>query len=247
MPLPRFHIDLPMSPGARLALPDAIAHHALRVLRLREGEAIVVFDGRGGQYPAVLEAEGKRGYARLGAHDAREAELPGRIVLAQAIPSGDKMDWVIEKAVEVGAAAIQPLAAARSVLRLSGERLEKRLQHWRRVAVAACEQCGRNRVPEVGAPLTPQQWLETPPADGAVRLLCDPDAGVRLTDWAGAPAAPPAAIELLVGPEGGWSDEEYALAQRHGVRMVRFGDRILRTETAGTALVSALSAKLGWI
>ncbi|MDX3904743.1 MAG: 16S rRNA (uracil(1498)-N(3))-methyltransferase [Pigmentiphaga sp.] len=247
MPLPRFHVDLPLSAGARVALPDSIAHHALRVLRLQAGAGLVVFDGRGGQYPAVLEIAGKQGYAVLGPHDPREAELPGRIVLAQAIPSGDKMDWVVEKAVEVGAAAVQPLAAARSVLRLSGERLEKRLQHWRRVAVAACEQCGRNRIPEVAAPLTLQQWLDRPAADGAVRLLCDPDAETRLTDWAAALPAAPAALELLVGPEGGWSDAEYALARRYGVRMVRFGDRILRTETAGTALISALSAKLGWV
>lgn len=247
MPLPRFHVDLPLQAGTRLALPDPVAHHALRVLRLRDGEEIVLFDGRGGQYPARLGIQGKQATALLGAHDAREAELPGRVVLAQAIPSGDKMDWVVEKAVEVGAAAIQPLAAVRSVLRLSGERLEKRLRHWRRVAVAASEQCGRNRVPEVAEPLTLAQWLARPPADGAVRLLCDPDADLSLTEWAAGLETPPSSIELLVGPEGGWSDEEYAQARNHGVRMVRFGDRILRTETAGTALISALSAKLGWI
>jgi len=247
MPLPRFHVDLPLQAGTRLALPDPVAHHALRVLRLRDGEEIVLFDGRGGQYPARLEVDGRQAMALLGAHDPHEAELPGRIVLAQAIPSGDKMDWVVEKAVEVGAAAVQPLAAARSVLRLSGERLEKRLRHWRRIAVAASEQCGRNRIPEVAEPLTPQQWLDRPPAGGAVRLLCDPDADLRLTDWAATLASPPTAIELLVGPEGGWSDEEYALARHHGVRMLRFGDRILRTETAGTALISALSAKFAWV
>ena len=247
MPLPRFHVDLPLQAGARLDLPAPIAHHALRVLRLRDGEEIVLFDGRGGQYPARLEADGRTAAAQLGPHDPREAELPGRIVLAQAIPSGDKMDWVVEKAVEVGVHAIQPLAAARSILKLSGERLEKRVQHWQRVAIAACEQCGRNRVPTVAAPLTPEQWLSRPAPDGTRRVFCDPDAEVRLTQWLGDLPAPPADLELLVGPEGGWSPEEYALATRHGVRAVRFGDRILRTETAGTALISALSAKLDWI
>jgi len=247
MPLPRFHVDLSLQPGARLALPDSVAHHALRVLRLREGDEVVLFDGRGGQYSARLEIQGKQAYAQLGAYDPREAELPGRVILAQALPSGDKMDWVVEKAVEVGAAAIQPLAAARSVLRLSGERLEKRVQHWRRVAIAASEQCGRNRIADVGAPVTPQQWLERPVEDGTVRLLCDPDAELRLTEWAAGVGTPPTTIELLVGPEGGWSNKEYALAREHGVCMVRFGDRILRTETAGTALISALSAKLGWV
>lgn len=247
MPLSRFHLDLPLQAGARIVLPVPIAHHALRVLRLRDGDEIVVFDGRGGQYAARLEADGKQAAALLGSHDPREAELPGRIVLAQAIPSGDKMDWVIEKAVEVGVHAVQPLAAARSVLRLSGERLEKRLRHWQRVAVAACEQCGRNRIPAVAAPLTPEQWLTRPLPDGTQRVFCDPDADIRLTQWLGGLPTPPADLELLVGPEGGWSPEEYALATRHGVRAVRFGDRILRTETAGTALISALSAKLDWI
>ncbi|GAA4329187.1 16S rRNA (uracil(1498)-N(3))-methyltransferase [Pigmentiphaga soli] len=246
MPLPRFHLEHPLAPESRVALPDAIAHHATRVLRLRDGDELVLFDGGGGQYPAILELDGRAAWARTGRHDPREAELPGRVVLAQAIPAGDKMDWVVEKAVEVGAAEVQPLAAARSVLRLSGERLDRRLLHWRRVAVAACEQCGRNRVPHVAPPLTPAQWLAR---DGAapLRLFCDPDATVRMTDLLAGLPQPPAAVELLVGPEGGWAPEEYELAGRHGVQAVRFGERILRTETAGTALISALSARLGWI
>jgi 16S rRNA (uracil1498-N3)-methyltransferase len=247
MPLPRFHVDLPLGPAARLPLPDAIAHHALRVLRMREGDGLVLFDGRGGEYAATLEIDGKAGYALLGMHDLREAELPGRITLAQAIPSGDKMDWVVEKSVEVGVYAMQPIAAARSVLRLSGERMEKRVQHWQRVAVAACEQSGRNRVPQVAVPLTLEQWLASPQPEGSVRLLCDPDAGSRLTDRIAALTPPPMDITLLVGPEGGWSPEEVEHAMRHGVQPVRFGDRVLRTETAGTALIAALSAKLGWI
>ncbi len=248
MPLPRFYVDQPLEAHLRLALPTQISHHALRVLRLRAGDELVVFNGHGGQYGATLEVDGKTAIACLSEHEQREAELPGRITLVQAIASGDKMDWVIEKAVEVGAHAIQPLAAARSVLRLSGERLEKRMLHWQRVAIAACEQCGRNRIPQVGRPLSPEQWLSQNTAPGRVRLFCDPDADIRLTQWLGEQHGKlPDDIELLVGPEGGWSPEEYALALRHGVRAVRFGDRILRTETAGTALLSALSAKLDWI
>jgi 16S rRNA (uracil1498-N3)-methyltransferase len=247
MPLPRFFVDLPLVPDTELQLPSDIAHHAVRVLRLRDGDDLVIFNGKGGQYPARLAVEGKSAAAQLGAFDAREAELPGRITLAQAIPSGDKMDWVIEKAVEVGVTTIQPIAAARCVLRLSGDRLEKRLAHWRRIVVAACEQCGRNRVPEVRAPLTPEQFLATV-ADGQapLRVMCDPDAAIRLTDLV-QQRDMAAGIELLVGPEGGWSPEELALAARYRVEAVRFGDRILRTETAGTALVAALSAKLDWI
>lgn len=247
MSLPRFFIDLPLAPDTELPLPTDIAHHAVRVLRLCDGDELVVFNGLGGQFPARLVVEGKSATAQLGAFNAREAELPGRIVLAQAIPSGDKMDWVIEKAVEVGVAAIQPIAAVRCVLRLSGERLEKRLAHWRRVVVAACEQCGRNRVPEVYAPLTPEQFLAaTPTGATPLRLMCDPDAQIRLTELVPQRDLS-AGLELLVGPEGGWSPEEMALAARYRVEAVQFGERVLRTETAGIALVSALSAKLGWI
>lgn len=247
MSLPRFFIDLPLAPDTALLLPGDIAHHAVRVLRLRDGDDLVVFNGLGGQYAARLAVDGKSATAHLGPFDAREAELPGRVTLAQAIPSGDKMDWVIEKAVEVGVSAIQPIAATRCVLKLSGERLEKRLAHWRRIVVAACEQCGRNRVPAVRAPLTTEQFLAAAPASTApLRLMCDPDARVRLTERV-QQADLAAGIELLVGPEGGWSPEELALAARYRVEAVQFGERVLRTETAGIALVSALSAKLGWI
>jgi 16S rRNA (uracil1498-N3)-methyltransferase len=259
MSLPRFFVDLPLAPNTRVPLPADIAHHAFRVLRLRDGEDVILFNGQGGQVPARLEAEGKGGWAALGDHDPREAELPGRITLVQGIASGDKMDWVIEKAVEVGAHAIQPIAANRSVLRLSGDRLDKRLVHWRRIAVAACEQSGRNRVPQVFAPLTPEQYflsaypagpdgVSAAPSPAPLRLICDPDAKDRLTILATQRAGDLAnGVELLIGPEGGWSPEEMDLAARHGVQPVRFGDRVLRTETAGIALVSALSATLGWI
>jgi 16S rRNA (uracil1498-N3)-methyltransferase len=251
MSLPRFFVDLPLAPTTRLPLPTDIAHHAFRVLRLRDGEDVILFNGQGGQVPARLEVEGKGGWAVLGDHDPREAELPGRITLVQGIASGDKMDWVIEKAVELGAFAIQPIAANRSVLRLTGDRLDKRLAHWRRIALAACEQSGRNRAPQVFAPLTPEQYFSSTLADVAtapLRLICDPTAEDRLTILATQRAGDLAnGVELLIGPEGGWSPEEMALAARHGVRAVRFGDRVLRTETAGMAMIAALSAALGWI
>ncbi|MBR8657211.1 16S rRNA (uracil(1498)-N(3))-methyltransferase [Achromobacter sp. Marseille-Q0513] len=243
---PRFFCDVPLAPGARIALPEALAHHALRVLRLRPGEAIVLFDGKGGEYPAVLETEGKTGYAQLGPFNPREAEPAGRITLVQGLPSGDKMDWVIEKAVELGAVRVVPVAAQRSVLQLTGPRLEKRVAHWQRIAQSASEQCGRNRLMNVDAPQTLAQWLEQP-AEG-LRLLCHPDAD---DDLAGALAAlrnqdGTPALTLLVGPEGGWSDKELDQARAAGVRAVRFGPRVLRTETAGLALIAAAAALLGW-
>lgn len=243
---PRFHVDLPLAPHAELFLPDAVAHHAGRALRLRDGDPVVVFDGKGGEYPATLTFEGKHAVVKLGAHDPRDAELAGRITLVQGIASGDKMDWIIEKAVETGVHAIVPIAADRSVLKLSGDRLEKRLAHWRRIVQAACEQCGRNRIPTVAAPMTLAQWLADEAAPDAVRLLCHPGADQALTDRLRAQPGLQDLV-LLVGPEGGWSDEESRRARAGGVVAVSFGPRVLRTETAGTALIAASSAALGWL
>jgi 16S rRNA (uracil1498-N3)-methyltransferase len=243
MSAPRFFCDIPLSAGTRIALPEALAHHALRVLRLKAGETVVLFNGQGGEYPAVLDVEGKAGFAQLGDFTAREAELGGHITLVQGLPSGDKMDWVVEKAVELGAARVSPIAAQRSVLQLSGPRLDKRVAHWQRIAQSAAEQCGRNRLMAVDAPQSLADWLALP-AEGP-RLLCHPEAA---DDLAGALRATPGvqALTLLVGPEGGWSDKELELARQAGVQAVRFGPRVLRTETAGLALISAVSALLGW-
>lgn len=243
MSAPRFFCDAPLAAGARIVLPEALAHHAIRVLRLRAGETMVLFNGQGGEYPAVLEIDGKAGFAQLGAFDPREAELVGRLTLVQGLPAGDKMDWVVEKAVELGAARVCPIAAQRSVLQLSGPRLEKRVAHWQRIAQSAAEQCGRNRLMAVDAPVTLADWLALP-ADG-LRLLCHPDADA---DLAGRLGATPnlQSLTLLVGPEGGWSEKELAQAREAGVQAVRFGPRVLRTETAGLALISAAGALLGW-
>lgn len=249
MPAPRFYCDVPLAAGARIALPDALAHHAVRVLRLRAGEAITLFNGLGGEFPAVLEIDGKAGYAQLGEFSPREAELGGRITLAQGLPSGDKMDWVVEKAVELGAARVCPIAAQRSVLQLSGARLEKRVAHWQRIAQSAAEQCGRNRLMAVDAPQALADWLAQP-ADG-LRLLCHPEAdqdlaGLLQGGSGASGASGTQALTLLVGPEGGWSDKELDAARQAGVQAVRFGPRVLRTETAGLALISAISALQGW-
>ncbi len=239
----RFYIPEPLAPNTTIALPVALAHHALRVLRLPAGAPIVLFDGRGGQYPARLLIDGKRGYAELGAHDPVEAELPGRITLAQGIAASDKMDWVIEKAVELGAACVAPIAAQRSVLQLSGERLQKRLAHWQRIAQAASEQSGRNRIMEVLAPQTLAGWLEARPDAATSMLFCHPGSAQTLEQ---ALSTAGNELTLLVGPEGGWSEAELALVERHGLTGVRFGQRVLRTETAGLALIAAVSALRGW-
>jgi len=247
MPAPRFHCTGPLVSGERFLLPDAIARHAGRALRLREGDLIVLFDGTGGEVPGTLIFECGRAWVQLGAHDPREAELPGRITLVQGLPSGDKMDWVIEKAVELGVTRITPIAAQRSVVQLSGERRVKRMAHWRRIVSAACEQCGRNRLPDVDEPLSLAGWLAQRDTSSPA-FLCHPEAEDSLAQaLRHSDAARLGALTLLVGPEGGWADQEVEMAQRHGVRALRFGPRILRTETAGLALIAAATAIMAWV
>ncbi len=243
MAISRFYCATPLSPDTTIELPAALAHHAVRVLRLKSDSDIVLFDGLGGQYTATLIFDGKMAFARRGAHESLEAELAGRITLAQGIPSGDKMDWVVEKAVELGAVRVVPLAAQRSVLQLSGERLRKRLEHWRRIAQAASEQCGRNRLMDVTAPQSLQQYLAAPGVDSGTLLFCHPGSTQTLAQAAQAAGG---ALTLVVGPEGGWSDEELALVEKHRLTPVNFGARVLRTETAGLALIAAVSALRGW-
>lgn len=242
MSIARFHCLFPLAPARRIELPDDLAHHAVRVLRLRHGSPIVLFDGRGGHYPAVLEVDGRQAWAQLGERVDAGAELPVRTVLVQGIAGGDKMDWIIEKAVEMGVAELVPVTARRSVIQLSAERREKRLRHWRRIAVAASEQCGRDRIMEVAEPQSLAQWLEA--ADPALlRLACHPDARTGLAEAVQGHDGP---LALMVGPEGGWSDEELALMNERGLSAVRFGRRVLRTETAGIALMAALAAIRRW-
>jgi 16S rRNA (uracil1498-N3)-methyltransferase len=243
MATPRFFSSTPLAAHTTIELPDALAHHAIRVLRLKPDSDIVLFDGQGGQYAAKLIFDGKRGHAVLSGHDPVEAELEGRITLVQGIPAGDKMDWVIEKAVELGAIRVIPIAARRSVLQLSGDRLRKRLEHWRRIAQAASEQSGRNRIMEIAEPCSLERYLADGMTDAASTLFCQPGSPRSLAQ---ALHAGQTELSFLVGPEGGWSDEEQELVARHTLTGVSFGKRVLRTETAGLALIAAASALQGW-
>lgn len=241
MSTPRFFCPVPVQEHQVLALPSELAHYALRVLRLKDGAAIILFDGNGGQFEATLRIEGKSASAAVGAHQPVEAELAGEITLIQGLPSGDKMDWIIEKAVELGAQRLIPIAAQRSVVQLSPERRAKRLAHWQRVAQSASEQCGRNRVLQISAPLSLEACLSEH-TDLGTLLLCHPEADQTLAQALEGVSR----VALLIGPEGGWSPEEQKTALRHGARPLRFGKRVLRTETAGLALIAAVSALQGW-
>ena len=201
---------------------------------------MVLFDGRGGQYPATIERiERDRVYAELGAWEDIECESPLAITLVQALQAGDKMDFTIQKAVELGVRDIVPVESRRSVLKLAGERAAKRVAHWQGVAASACEQCGRNQVPVV-APLEKlENWLARP-ATAPLRLMLAPDAEDTLL------SIPPAKeVQLLIGAEGGLDPQEMIAARQSGFRAVRMGPRVLRTETAGLAALAVLQALWG--
>jgi 16S rRNA (uracil1498-N3)-methyltransferase len=239
--MPRFFCPAPLTPGATVDLPEAVAHH-LHVVRQQPGAPLTLFNGEGGQYRAALAELGKkRASALVEAFEPVEVELPYGLTLAQALPEGTKMDWIVEKAVELGVAAIAPLAAQRSVVRLSGERAEKRQAHWQGVITAASEQCGRNRLARL-APVTELlRWLALPPE--GTRVLLSPRATRSLSDWAR--AQPPQAVTLMIGPEGGFSDQEEEAALAAGALPLSMGPRVLRTETAGLAALAILGASWG--
>ncbi|WP_426341689.1 16S rRNA (uracil(1498)-N(3))-methyltransferase [Pseudoduganella sp. S-14] len=241
--MPRFHVPQPLAAGQQLELPADVAHH-VNVVRMEPGDTLTLFNGNGGEYTAVLtDVQKKKAWAEIKVFDPREAELPFAVTLAQALPEGSKMDWIIEKAVELGVAGIQPLAARRCVVRLSAERAEKKLEHWNGIVVSASEQCGRNRLASVAAPQEFREWISQ--QDLHKRVILTPRATKSLADWAR--HQPAQALSIMVGPEGGFSDEEEAEALRHGVLPLSIGPRVLRTETAALAAVSILSAAWGGI
>ena len=240
MNLPRFYCREALAPGAHIDLPEPVARHAVRVLRLPPGAAMILFDGRGGEYEARIQRiERERVVAELGAWRDLERESRLSVTLVQAVQAGDKMDFTIQKAVELGIKDIVPVDSRRSVIRLSGERAGKRVAHWQGVAAAACEQCGRNQVPNV-APLEKlENWLAKPPPEG-LRLMLMPDAENTL-----ASLPPVGNVQLLIGAEGGLDPQEVIAARQAGFQSVRLGPRVLRTETAGLAALAAMQALWG--
>jgi 16S rRNA (uracil1498-N3)-methyltransferase len=238
---PRIFCPRPLGAATTIDLPVGAAHHVLRVLRLRAGAALTLFDGAGGEYRAELTQASARGVAaRVIEHHAIERESPLAVTLMQALAAADRMDYAVQKAVELGACAIVPVIATRSVARLEGARAARRVEHWRQIVIAACEQSGRNRLPQVHAPCALAACLRAP-SPSQLRVLLSPDAEDSLATL----AQPTGPIDLLVGPEGGFTAEESLAARAAGFRSVRLGARILRTETAGAAMLAAMQALWG--
>lgn len=242
MPAPRFHVAVPLLPGivgASAPLPADVVHHAIRVLRLPVGSPIRLFDGTGGEYHAAIDRIDRHGAsARVDRFDPVDREWPQAPVLALSVVASDSMDASVRKAVELGAAAIVPVVAARSQRTSPGA---KHLLHWRAIAIAACEQCGRNRVPSIAEPLAFHEWLRGDVAAQGPAVIAGPGAAVSLAAFA-MRAAPRV---VAIGPEGGFAEQETALAVARGFVPVHLGPRVLRADTATVAALATLAALTG--
>jgi 16S rRNA (uracil1498-N3)-methyltransferase len=246
MRLTRVYVEAPVATGKRLVVEGSAANHITRVLRLRSGDALTVFDGSGGEYGARIEEFRKNSVVvTVGDHRLLDRESPLPLTLAQGISRGERMDWVIQKATELGTSRIVPLFSKRSMVRLDEKQANRKLQHWRAIAIAACEQCGRNKIPELAAPV---DFFDVLPADasGATRLLLSPTGELRIEDLGqdvrqGASKG----ITVLIGPEGGLEDVEQEAALAAGFKAVRLGPRVLRTETAAIAALTIIQRYFG--
>ena len=237
--IPRFYVDAVLRAGSVCALSEDAAHHAVHVLRLREGDDVTLFNGRGGEYGSrIASIQRLRIAVDVLEHRAIERESPLRITLVQGVSAGERMDSTVRKAVELGVAEVQPVLATRSVARPKGERAENRRAHWQKVVIAACEQCGRNRIPEV-QPLVPLADYRSQ-AEG-MKVLLSPQAELRFSEA----VKDSTAFILAAGPEAGFTAEEEAALAAAGFVPVSLGPRVLRTETAAVAALAALSALRG--
>jgi 16S rRNA (uracil1498-N3)-methyltransferase len=239
---PRLHIDTALAAGIELSLPDSASRH-VQVLRLQPGAALTLFDGRGGEWSAEVLAIGRKVVvARVGAHRDVERELATPVTLALGMPANERMDTLVEKATELGVAAIQPLVCERSVLRLAGDRAGRKAAHWQAIAVAACEQCGRNRVPRIAPVQVLRDWLAAQAGIPAARLLLSLDGDARGPRQALAGIGAGQALLALSGPEGGLSPTELAAARAAGFQPLTLGARVLRADTAPLALLAVVAA-----
>jgi 16S rRNA (uracil1498-N3)-methyltransferase len=242
MRIPRFYFPDPLAPGARVSLPKEAAHHASRVLRMGEGDGVTLFNGDGHVYRTkILRVDKQEVVVLIEQRTEASRESALSMTLLQGISSGERMDFTLQKSVELGIAVIQPIQAERSVVRLTGERKEKRLRHWQNIVIAACEQCGRNVVPEVRPVLGLMEWLGQASGVGGqasaeLRIHLSPEAEQGLRDL----EKPTGPVLLAVGPEGGFSEQEHAALRQCGFVGVRLGPRVLRTETAALAALAAM-------
>lgn len=239
----RVYVDAPMQIGRQVALPEFAAHHAVRVLRLREGDPLTLFNGDGHDYQGVLShARKDLVTVTLGSAEPVHLESPLRITLIQAMARGEKMDLILQKAAELGVSAVLPVVTERTEVKLEEDRVDKRMMHWKYVLASACEQCGRAEVPSIAAPIALHELpaLLGASAPGDLRLALHPEPTSRW-DW----PQQVQSVSLLIGPEGGLTARDLAQAKQAGFQMLSMGPRILRTETAGLAAITLMQARYG--
>jgi 16S rRNA (uracil1498-N3)-methyltransferase len=241
MRLTRVFVEQRLVSGKGVGLPEQAGLHLTRVLRLDPGAPVILFDGTGGEYQGTLQRDGRNWWAKVGAHDPVERESPLAITLLQGVSRGERMDLIIQKSTELGVARIVPVLAERSVVKIDARQRARKQEHWQAIAVSACEQCGRNRVPQVADALSLGDAIAALAPEGA-RCLLAADATGSL---ANAATSGERTLALLIGPEGGLSDNEQKFARANGFTAYRLGPRILRTETAGLAALAALQTLAG--
>ena len=241
MRLTRIYLDAPLEPGSEVTLKGSAASHVTRVLRLRVSDALTLFNGSGGEFAGtILSSKGGTVSVAVGQPQDPARESPLRTVLAQGVSRGERMDLTVQKATELGVSQILPVLAERSVVRLDAQQTARKLAHWRKIAVAACEQCGRNIVPDIAAPVSLKEMLRTD-LKAATNLLLSPHATLRIAEL----PRPTNAVTVLIGPEGGLTDEEQESVRAAGFLAVRLGPRVLRTETAALAALTLLQRQFG--
>jgi len=239
--LTRIYVDSPLEPGACITLRGGAASHVTRVLRLRVGQALTLFNGHGGEHVASIDrSQGGEVTVAVGEHRPIERESPLPLTLAQGVSRGERMDLVVQKATELGVSRLVPVLTERSVVRLDARQADRKSNHWRAIAIAACQQCGRNRLPEVTPPAQLREFLRQAAGDRA-GLLLSPGAALRIEDV----PRPRNGVTVLIGPEGGLSDAEQEDAQAAGFTAVHLGRRVLRTETAAIAALTLLQREFG--
>lgn len=234
MRIPRIYVDTPITANSTLNLDGATAHYLLKVLRMETGRELILFNGQGGEYSAVIESASKKNLTcSITHHCEREAESPLHTELAIGVSRGERMDWVLQKAAELGANRIVPIFAERTEVKLKGERLEKKMQHWQQILISACEQCTRNTLPELQPASSLSDYLKSSHAEQKFVLHHRTEKQLR-------DLAKPQSAALLIGPEGGLTEDEIQLAESQGFSPLALGPRVLRTETAPIAALSVL-------
>jgi 16S rRNA (uracil1498-N3)-methyltransferase len=240
MRIPRIYQDSPLNIGATVSLQEDAANHVGRVLRMLPDHEICLFNGLGGQYQAtIVESSKKQVIVRIDSFNAHSVESPLAIHLGQVVSRGDKMEFTIQKSVELGVNIITPLWSSRCGVKLQGERLDKKLDQWQKIAISACEQCGRNTIPVIRPLMSLENWLAEPTDE--LKLTLHP----RAAHSVGTLSAPVNGVRLVIGPEGGLSDEEIAMTERYEFQEMLLGPRVLRTETAALTAITALQCRFG--